>query len=186
MKKLRKWSRILHRDIGYFFIGTTIIYGLSGIALNHINDWNPNYSIEVKHFKTPIDLTKKDNLEDNIVKLLTEIAPKSTYKKYYFPQNDVIKIFMEGGSSIVVNTRSGKGRAEFLKKRLVFYKVNYLHYNPNKWWMWFSDIFAAALIFLAVSSLFMVKGKKGLRGRGGIYTVLGIVVPLLFLYFLLR
>ncbi len=23
MKQLRKWSRILHRDIGYFFIGAT-------------------------------------------------------------------------------------------------------------------------------------------------------------------
>ncbi len=186
MKKLRKWSRILHRDIGYFFIGTTIIYGLSGIALNHINDWNPNYTVEVQRFQTKVPLTKNANLENNINQLLSEIAPKETYKKYYYPQNDVIKIFLKGGSSISVNTNTGKGRAEYLKKRLVFYEVNYLHYNPHEWWMWFSDIFAGALIFLAITSLFIVKGKKGINGRGGIYTALGILIPLLFLFFLFR
>jgi len=186
MKKLRKWSRILHRDIGYFFIGTTIIYGLSGIALNHINDWNPNYTVEVERFKTEISLTKNTSLENNIIQLLAEIAPSETYKKYYYPQDNIIKIFLKGGSSIEVNTNTGKGRAEYLKKRLVFYEVNYLHYNPNNWWMWFSDIFAGALIFLAITSLFIVKGKKGISGRGGIYTALGILIPLLFLFFLLR
>ncbi len=186
MKKLRKWSRILHRDIGYFFIGTTLIYGLSGIALNHINDWNPNYTIEVDRFKTQISLHKSDDLEENITQFLNEVAPKETYKKHYYPQDDVIKIFLKGGSSIVVNTNSGKGRAEYLKKRLVFYEVNFLHYNPNKWWMWFSDIFAGALILFAVTSLFMVKGKKGITGRGGVYTALGILIPLIFLFYLLR
>ena len=186
MKKLRKWSRILHRDIGYFFIGTTIIYGLSGIALNHINDWNPNYTVEVDRFETKISLNKSDNLEENIAQFLDEVAPKETYKKHYYPQDDVIKIFLKGGSSIVVNTNNGKGSAEYLRKRLVFYEVNFLHYNPNKWWMWFSDIFAGALILFAITSLFMVKGKKGITGRGGIYTALGIIIPLIFLYILLR
>ncbi len=185
MKTLRKWSRILHRDIGYFFIGTTIIYGLSGIALNHMNDWNPNYSVETDRFQTEISLTKNADLERNIQQLLADIAPKEIYKKHYFPEENVIKIFLKGGSSILVNTSSGEGRAEYLKKRLVFYEVNFLHYNPHAWWMWFSDIFAAALIFLAITSLFMVKGKKGISGRGGIYTILGIIVPLLFLLYLL-
>ena len=186
MKTLRKWSRILHRDIGYFFIGTTIIYGLSGIALNHLNDWNPNYSVEVEQFQTNISLSKSPDIEENILELLAKIAPRETYKQHYFPENDVLKIFLKGGSSIVVNTASGMGRAEYLRKRLVFYEVNYLHYNPNKWWMWFSDIFAGALIFFTITALFIVKGKKGISGRGGIYAALGIIIPLLFLFFLLK
>ena len=56
MKQLRKWSRILHRDIGFFFIGTTLIYAISGIALNHMADWNPNYSVEVDNFTTSLNL----------------------------------------------------------------------------------------------------------------------------------
>jgi hypothetical protein len=186
MKKLRKWSRILHRDIGYFFIGTTIIYGLSGIALNHMNDWNPNYKVEIEQFQTAIPLIQNEQIKENILNLLADIAPKEVYKKHYYPEDDIIKVFLKGGSSIVVNTSTGEGRAEYLKKRLVFYEVNYLHYNPSKWWMWFSDIFAGALILFAITSLFMVKGKKGISGRGGIYTALGIIIPLLFLFLLLR
>ena len=185
MKTLRKWSRILHRDIGYFFIGTTLIYALSGIALNHMNDWNPNYTVEVNEFQTTISLTKSDNIVNNIKELMEEIAPRATYKKHYYPQSNLIKIFLKGGSSIVVNTTSGNGRAEFLKKRIAFYQSNFLHYNPNKWWMWFSDAFAGALILFAVTSFFMVKGKKGMWGRGGIYTALGFIIPLLFLWYLL-
>lgn len=186
MKKLRKWSRILHRDIGYFFIGTTIIYALSGIALNHLNDWNPNYKVEINEFHTDLKFDETTDVEKNIRTLIQNISPGSIYKKYYYPKDDRIKIFLKGGSSILVNLNSGDGRAEFLKKRLIFYEVNFLHYNPGKWWMWFSDIFAGALILLAVTSLFMVKGKKGISGRGGIYTVLGILIPLIFLYFMMK
>ena len=69
MKTLRKWSRILHRDIGYFFIGTTLIYGLSGIALNHMNDWNPNYKVEIEHFQTKTTLTNSAGIKEDILQL---------------------------------------------------------------------------------------------------------------------
>ncbi len=75
--------------------------------------------------------------------------------------------------------------AEFLRKRAVFYEVNYLHYNPNYWWMWFSDIYAVALIFLALTSFFIVKGKKGVVGRGAYYIIVGFVIPIVFLIFLI-
>ena len=88
---------------------------------------------------------------------------------------------MDGGSSIMVDLDKGYGRAEYLKKRPVFYSVNYLHYNPNNWWKWFSDIYAVALILFAVTPIFMVRGKKGITGIGGIYTILGILIPILFL-----
>lgn len=185
MKTLRKWSRILHRDIGFFFIGTTLIYGLSGIALNHLNDWNPNYSVELEEFQTEISLEKNTEINTNIDLLLEEIGTKIAYKKHYYPESDLIKIFLSGGSSILVDLETGNGRAEFLRKRTMFYKANYLHYNPNDWWMWFSDIYAGALILFAITSLFMVRGKRGMKGTGGIYTALGIIIPLIFLFAML-
>lgn len=185
MKILRKWSRILHRDIGFFFVGASIIYGLSGIALNHLHDWNPNYSVELEDFTTEIDLSKNaTEIEQNVLQLLDEIDDADHYKKHYYPDEDFIKIFLSGGSSVYVDTETGEGTAEFLRKRSVFYQVNYLHYNPHEWWMWFSDIFAGALILLAITSLFMVRGKKGVVGRGGIYVALGIILPILFLIFM--
>ena len=183
MKKVRKWSRILHRDIGFFFIGLSLIYGLSGIALNHLKDWNPNYSVDTKDFTTELNLKKSANTKENVLLLLDEVDDRDNYKKYYYPERSLIKIFLKGGSSVVVDTESGNGMAEFLNKRPVFYEVNYLHYNPDAYWMWFSDIFAAALIFLALTSLFMVKGKKGAWGRGGIYAIIGIVIPVLYLIY---
>jgi len=39
-------NRSLHRDVGYFCIGLVIIFAVSGIAVNHKDDWNPNYRIE--------------------------------------------------------------------------------------------------------------------------------------------
>ena len=173
----------MHRNIGFFFIGATIIYGLSGIALNHLNDWNPNYSVTINEFNTELNLKKSGDLEENILKLLDDIDDRDNYKKHYFPEKKYLKIFLKGGSSVIVNTETGNGQAEYLRKRAIFYDVNYLHYNPHNWWMWFSDIFAGALIFLAITSIFMVRGKKGAFGRGGIYIALGIIIPILFLIF---
>ena len=32
----RPWLRAIHRDVGYFSVGLTFIYALSGLAVNHI------------------------------------------------------------------------------------------------------------------------------------------------------
>ncbi|NLZ94386.1 MAG: peptidase, partial [Bacteroidales bacterium] len=34
-RQLRKWSRIIHRDLSFFFSGVIIIYAISGFVLNH-------------------------------------------------------------------------------------------------------------------------------------------------------
>ena len=53
--KWRKFNIIIHRDLGYLCFGLTILYVISGVAVNHIHDWNPTYEIE----KTlnPVDLS---------------------------------------------------------------------------------------------------------------------------------
>ena len=181
MKKIRKWSRILHRDFGFFFIGTTLIYAISGIALNHMSDWNPNYFVEIKKFHTSINLHNSDTVKKQILNFLDEIDTKKNYKQHYYPSQNTLKIFLKGGSSVVVNTTTGNATAEYLKRRPLIFEANYLHYNPNRIWTWFSDIFAGALILFAITSLFMNKGKNGIMSIRGIYTILGILIPILFL-----
>ncbi len=181
MKRLRKWSRILHRDIGFFFMGTTLVYAISGIALNHRSDWNPNYSVTLEEVQTDIDLSKSNDSKTAVMLFLKELGQEKDYRKHYYPSPTNIKIFLKGGSSVIIDTKSGKGQAEYLKKRPLFYQINYLHYNPNNWWKWFSDIFASTLIILVISAMFMIKGKKGFLGRGGIYAILGLLFPIIFL-----
>ncbi len=185
MKQLRKWSRILHRDIGFFFVGASIIFGISGIALNHLKDWNPNYIVKVERTKTDIDLAKSTINKQNVLSLLSQLnIDKDEYKSYNFVEKaTILRIYLNGRSSVTVKPSTGEVMTEIVKKRPLFYQVNFLHYNPNVWWMWFSDIFAGSLIFLAISSIFIVRGKKGAWGRGGIYIVLGIIIPILFLIF---
>jgi hypothetical protein len=182
MKKIRYWFRVLHRDIGYFFIGSSLIYGLSGVALNHLKDWNPNYSVAFSSFNSDLQIDKKDTSAASVEELLTDLDLEDEYKKHYFPKDSVLKVFLKGGSTVMLDLKSGYGEVELLKKRPIFYEVNFLHYNPNAWWMWFSDLFAVALIFLAISSFFIVKGRHGAVGKGGIYIALGIIIPLIMLF----
>ncbi len=182
-KVWRKWFRILHRDLGFVFFGMTIIYSLSGIAINHLDDWNPNYIITTHNFT--IEKTHNQNAlsKEQVKEILTGIDQASAYKKHFYPSQGQVKVFLKGGS-VLLNLNSGTGYLELLNRRPIFNDVNYLHYNPTKWWTWYSDIFAVGLILLAITGLFLIKGKKGLKGRGGIYTAIGILIPLLFLMIL--
>ena len=45
--KWRRLFRVLHRDIGYLLFGLVLAYSISGVAVNHVDDWNPNYSVTV-------------------------------------------------------------------------------------------------------------------------------------------
>ena len=59
--------------------------------------------------------------------------------------------------------------------------LNRLHYNPSRWWTVFSDVFLVSLVVIVLSGLVMMRGPKGLWGRGGIELIAGILVPLLFI-----
>lgn len=178
--KLRKLNRSIHRDLGYIFFFLTVIYGLSGIALNHLDDWNPNYIVKTNNFNIEKPLNK-DNLKRNeVIDLIDNYAPGEKYKNHYFQNETSLKIFIKGGS-IIVNLEDSSGYVETSKRRPFFHQANYLHYNPQKIWTIISDIFAASLITLAISGLFILKGKNGITGRGAWLTAFGILVPIVFL-----
>ncbi|MCK7473004.1 MAG: PepSY-associated TM helix domain-containing protein [Rhodopseudomonas palustris] len=67
-----------------------------------------------------------------------------------------------------------------ITRRPFFREMNYLHYNPQESWTWISDVFAGALIILAITGLFLVRGAKGITRRGAWLTILGIVIPIVF------
>lgn len=179
--KLRKLNRDLHRDLGYLFFALTVIYSLSGIALNHLDDWNPNYIIRSQEIS--VDVTGK-NLKKltrgQVITYLKEIAPGEKYRNHYFPEENIMKIFIKDGN-IQLDINTGEGLVETIKRRPLLHVANYLHYNPRKWWTWVSDIFAGSLILLAITGLFILKGKNGITGRGAWLTAIGIIIPVVFL-----
>lgn len=182
-KRWRKINNIIHRDLGYFFVGMTIIYGLSGIALNHIDDWNPSYIINNEEVEIGTDDFAQKINKSEALAILSELdIDKENYKSHYYPEAEEVKIFVNGGS-VRIDMTTGKGKIETMRRRPVFHSVNFLHYNPGNLWKWFSDIFSASLIILAITGMFVIRDKKGIKGRGAVLVSIGIIIPLVLLFF---
>jgi hypothetical protein len=177
---LSKFNRVTHRDIGYLIAGLTIIYAISGIALNHKNDWNPNYIFENRTFKTSIPITRGNFNNEIAEEILKELYLEKEFKTSYFPSGNKVTIFINGGF-VQINAQTGEGVIERISKRPLFYQINFLHYNPGRWWKYFSDVFCIALILVTITGLFLVKGRNGITKRGAILTIIGILLPLFFL-----
>ncbi len=176
----RKWNRIINLDFGYIFFLTTIIYILSGIAINHRDDWNPNYRVDVEEFQLDKQIDKNTVSKSSLRELLKEVDDELVYRSHYFPQSDVLKIFIKDGN-LIIDISTGEATLEIAKRRPILAPMNYLHYNPIKYWTIFSDIYAGALILIALSGLFILKGKNGITRRGAWLTGVGILVPVVYL-----
>jgi hypothetical protein len=175
----RKLLRVLHRDFGYFIVGMTIVYALSGIYLNHRHDFNPDYKIYITDFK--VELPGLTDLSPSDIKTaLKTVNGDVVYKKHYVNNEGNIKVFIESGEA-VINPRTGEGSMQYLQRRPFIFSINKLHRATlGSVWKWVSDLMAVILIFVAVSGLFILKGKKGFKRWGWWLMAAGIVVPLVF------
>ncbi len=180
---LRKWCRLVHRDVSFFFSGMILIYAISGIAMNHRNSFNPHYSIERREYRLTEPLPAQADIgKENVLKLLKAIGEEENYTKHYFPEEGEMKVFLKGGSNLAVSLADGRTVYEKLTRRPLLSALTKLHYNPGSWWTYFSDLFAGGLILITLTGLVMLKGPKGLWGRGGMELAAGILIPLLFLF----
>ena len=180
--KFRKLIRILHRDIGYVAFGLTIIYSISGIAVNHVDDWNPNYSIVKDTLVIPNKINTKNSSEELVKSLSNVFQIKDSAKSFFRSDPYSIEIYFNK-KTLTANLKTRVAILEKIDSRAILRESNFLHLNnPKKMWTWVADTFALSLILLAVTGLFMIKGKKGIKGRGKWLTLLGILIPLLFIY----
>lgn len=184
MQRVRRWSRVLHRDLSYFFTGVLVIYAVSGFMLNHKKDFNSDYSIhrEQTTLPTPLPQTADGWSRERVAEAIAPYGGAAAYLKHYFPEKGTLKVFIRGGSTLTVDLATGAATFESIRKRTVLSALNRLHYNPTRWWTIFSDIFLAALLVIVITGLVMVRGTKGIAGRGALYLAAGIVVPLLFIF----
>jgi len=179
---IRKW----HRDLGYFFVGLIISFALSGIAQNHRRSWNPEqYSYASKDVQTKFHLFDKEKINDETVK--KELKQLDIQNHYFgFRAEDdkkEMRVFLDM-AMLTVNMNNGKGMLEFFKKRPLIGQMTILHrQNDSSWWILYSDIFACGLLTIAITGMFMIKGKNSFRKRGFLLTLAGIIVPILVLIF---
>ena len=198
-----KWRRllyVLHRDIGFICFGLTVVYAVSGIAVNHRHHWDYNYSIDydTRDIGTPaalLDAEKssapasdlaRDRQDELIAALMVKTGRSTPPRKAFWRGPDRLSLFFGDKDWDIIDYLPASGTVEITSKndRLLLRDFNRLHLNElRKKWTWFGDAYAVALLFLAISGIVMVKGKRGLRGRGGIYVAAGIAIPVLFLIF---
>lgn len=168
---LRNW----HRDLGYFTVAITLVYGLSGIFLTHKNSF-PVITITETYSSLPLDLSI-----GSFSKKWEEKHPKLPLTKCFIKENKV-QFYYKGGKG-TYNAKDGKVAIENYKKHSLIAFVNSLHFNQAKGWKYFADFFSGTLIFLAISGLFMVKGKNGFKKRGIWIMISGMI--LVFIFFIL-
>ncbi|MBT7409987.1 MAG: hypothetical protein HN826_09820 [Methylococcales bacterium] len=176
----RKMVRTFHRDIGYLIIGLTFVYAISGIAVNHIKDWNPNYAVYEKQFSLPLSL-KNEN----------EAIKKWLHQERNFPArpNDFFQISANEYQvsydlkTITINFKERLVIEEGEESRFLLKALNWLHLNRNKEsWTIIADFYAIMLLILAFSGLFMFPVKRLIKGRGIVLVSVGFIVPFGYVY----
>ncbi len=179
----RRINLILHRDIGYLCVALTLIYAVSGIALNHLSpSFNPNYHIEKSTTKvTPLAQDARPDMQF-IEGLLEELQEKGKYKSGAFVSKEVLRIFVED-NTIDVHLETGVVQMEKVNKRPLLFQANALHLNKIKgWWTWLADLYCIALIILALTGALMIRGKQSRRHL--LLVLIGGVIPLGFIFML--
>lgn len=179
---LRKACRWVHRDLSFFFAGMVIIYALSGLFLNHRNSIDPSYTVARTDYRIAEPLPPKEGMtRERVIELLRPLGEEENFTQFYFPHDGQMKVFLKGGSSLVVDVATGRAVYESVKPRPLVAPMVKLHFNPGSWWTVFADLFAVGLILITLTGILMLRGRQ-LWGRGGIELLAGILIPILFLF----
>ena len=181
----RRWVRAVHRDLGYASVALILAYGLSGLAVNHIEDWNPSYSFGSKAVAIgPVTGASFAEKADAIVRAVGVDAGK--VRGHFAESETVLRVFLQDGEEVVVDTTTGVGKHKTIVRRAGLYQINVLHLNELKGaWTWVADVFAIGLVVLAITGLVMLDGAKGLRGRGKWFLLGGLIPPAIAIGYLI-
>lgn len=196
----RSWLRALHRDIGFLCVGLTVVYAVSGVAVNHHHDWDYNYRTDVTPVAvgTPAALLgvppgdpaaalppgqlARERQEALVAALLAALGRTDRPYTAFWSGPDRFSLLFGKADFDVVDYAPSTGVAtrNLKTERPLLRPFNWLHLNEGRGaWTWVADGYAVLLFFLAISGAVLVKGRRGLWGRGGILLLLGILLPLL-------
>lgn len=171
---LKKWLRILHRDLGFLMVGISLVYGLSGILLNHMNEGDPAYKTVEE------TLTFERNLSTATLTEAWNARGDLPVLKLVREGNLSHQVLLDGGVGIY-HIETGELSYEHHTKRPFVFWINKLHYNKIGGWTLMADLFAVSLIFFALSGLFIVSKKQGVMGRGKWLLIAGLLIPILYI-----
>lgn len=181
-RKFEKINRNLHRDLGYLFIGLTLIYGISGIAviLRHI-DINIVYNETKIEKQLPANLSQKElfsywSEQKERLPRLSRVRPTPKDKNMY-------AVRVKKGTGFYYKD-SGKLKLSVYRTNKLVKFVNDIHYNVGGKFTWLGLTYAGMLIFFAISGAIIVKGRNSFMRRGIWFMLVGIGVPVVVYFFI--
>lgn len=172
-------NRSLHRDFAYFYVGLIIAFSFSGIILNHRQDWYPmNYTYETKDVQLNLPEDNKQISKDYLIATTKDFDVTYTGHRV---REGKLRVFFKNNAVLDADLQTGKGNIEFQRKVPIIGQTMYLHKTTNNFWIWYSDIFGAAMLLIAITGILIPAGKNGFSKRGWKLAALGLIFPLLFL-----
>lgn len=180
----RRLNRAAHRDLGYFCVGLTLLYAITGLLLNHIHDWNPIYAVGGRSVE--VGALKAESAEAVAAETLKKLGMDRPVLSTVWSSETGLDIFLEGGDKVSVDLATGLAWEETVKKRTISSSLNDLHLNrPRGGWTFIADLYAVALSALAVTGALLAFRKGSVSRRGVLLTGVGIAAALLSLLFVI-
>lgn len=177
--KWRGYNRAIHRDLGHLAVGLTIVYALSGIAVNHIADWDPSFREHTKVVELGGPVKGEDD-EAKAREVLKRLGETAAPREVYRASPTALEIVFDK-RTIHVDDTTGHVVDEGQSPRFFLRIANWLHLNRGKKaWTYVADAYAGGLLLLALTGIVMMPGRKGLLGRGGLLIVLGAAIPFVY------
>lgn len=174
--------RSTHRDIAYFYVGLIIAFSFSGIFLNHRQSWHPRrYSYSIREF-TIAPAAKEAITADYISKFTHDQQIEDELRRFQVV-DQTLKISY-ANNDVEVDITTGKGKIETYRTTPLLGQMTKLHQDTSKWWIYYSDVFGAAMMVIAITGMFIEKGKNSFRSRGLKLALAGLLFPLIFLFLL--
>lgn len=193
-KSLSNISRSLHRDLGYFFIGITLIYAITGFILSArgLGWFKEEYNIQtsiskniaIEDFKKSFLLELKSEKFEDIYNLVTkDLIERRVNRLAFLDKKNDIYFFEEKSLKIEYNFHNGNLNLNYktYPTYLQIFISSHLS-NDKKAWFYLALVYSVVLSFFAVSAMFIVKGKYGFKKRGVYLCLLGMLTIIFFLY----
>ncbi|APR82214.1 Hypothetical protein A7982_07563 [Minicystis rosea] len=174
----RGLSRAIHRDLGHLAVGLTVVYAASGLAVNHIADWEPSFASyqETRELGGPI----AGNDDEAAVAVRARLGIADAPRDVYRAAPDDLQLVYDK-RTLHVNTQTGRVLDEGQRPRFFLRAANWLHLNRGKKaWTYVADFYAAGLLLLALTGIVLNTGRRGLFGRGGILILVGAGIPVAY------
>ncbi len=168
MAKKGKFNfRVVHRYLGFFLMGIWIVYAISGTVL---------IFRDTDSFKQEKVVTKdvKPNATEN------ELGQLLGIRQFKVERVDGDILYFKNGS---YNKVTGKAEYTVLQLPYMLDRMTRFHKARSASPLFFMNIlFAASLLFFVISALRMFPPKSNVFKKGMIFTICGIVLMLLLVF----